>query len=59
MIDKFVSEHLLNKDIEVSLSKDEKFEGTVVACADKVLTIVKDGKYIFINILHVKYIIEK
>jgi len=58
-LDKFVSEHLINKEIEIYLNKDEIFSGRVIGCADKVLTLIKDGKYTFINIEFVKCIWEK
>ncbi|MHA1270226.1 MAG: MM0924 family protein [Candidatus Helarchaeota archaeon] len=59
MIDKFISEHLLNKEIEIYLSKNEILSGKVIACADQVLTLLKDGKYTFVNIPHIKCIWEK
>ena len=58
-MDKFVSEHLLHKNIEVVLDDDIIVDGVVVASADRVLTLSKDGKYIDINIEQVKYIQEK
>jgi len=58
-MDKFISEHLLHKDINVYLDSNNIISGKVIASADKVLTLMKDGKYIYININQVKYIQEK
>ena len=58
-MDKFISEHLLNRDIIVYFDVDKMLTGKVIASADKVLTLIKDGKYVYININQVKYIQEK
>ena len=58
-MDKFISEHLLHKEIDVYIEKDQVLTGTVIASADKVLTIQVNGKYIYININQVKYIMER
>lgn len=58
-MDKFISEHLLHKEIEVIIDDDIIVSGLVVASADKVLTLSKEGKYTYINIEQVKYIQEK
>ncbi|MHA1377533.1 MAG: MM0924 family protein [Candidatus Helarchaeota archaeon] len=58
-MDKFISEHLLHKEIDVILDNDIIVSGLVVASADRVLTLSKDGKYTYINIDQVKYIQEK
>ncbi len=58
-MDKFISEHLLHKKIDVFIEENQVLTGVVVASADKVLTIQVDGKYIYININQVKYIMER
>ncbi|NVM04836.1 MAG: hypothetical protein HWN67_21125 [Candidatus Helarchaeota archaeon] len=58
-MDKFISEHLLHKKIDVFFEENQVLTGVVVASADKVLTIQVDGKYIYININQVKYIMER
>ncbi|MHA1309956.1 MAG: MM0924 family protein [Candidatus Helarchaeota archaeon] len=59
MIDKFISEHYINKEIEIYLGKNEILSGTVVSCIDQVLTLLKDGKYTFVSIHHIKCLWEK
>ena len=58
-MDKFISEHLLHKKIDVFFEENQVLTGVVVASADRVLTIQVDGKYIYINIDQVKYIMER
>lgn len=58
-MDKFISEHLLHKKIDVFIEENQVLTGVVVASADRVLTIQVDGKYIYINIDQVKYIMER
>lgn len=58
-MDKFISEHLLNKEITVYFDAEHTVSGTVIASADRVLTLIRDGSYTFINIEQVKYIQEK
>jgi len=58
-MDKFISEHLLHKKIDVFIEENQVLTGFVIASADKVLTIQVDGKYIYININQVKYIMER
>ncbi|MHA1298078.1 MAG: MM0924 family protein [Candidatus Helarchaeota archaeon] len=58
-MDKFISEHLLHKEISVILGDNIKISGVVVASADRVLTLSKEGKYTYINIDQVKYIEEE
>ena len=59
MFAKFISEHFINKEIEIYLAKDEILSGKVIGCADNVLTLSKGGKFTFINIPHIKCLWEK
>ncbi|MFX1451227.1 MAG: MM0924 family protein [Promethearchaeota archaeon] len=58
-MDKFISEHLLHKKIDVFIEENQVLTGVVIASADRVLTIQVNGKYIYINIDQVKYIMER
>ena len=59
MFAKFISEHFINKEIEVYLAKDEILSGKVLSCVDDVLTLLNEGKYTFINIPYIKFLWEK
>ncbi|TFF89367.1 MAG: hypothetical protein EU549_00855 [Promethearchaeota archaeon] len=59
MIDKFISEHLINKDVEVYLGNKDVFEGKVVGSVDGVLSLIKDGKLTYINTPKIKCLWEK
>ncbi|HUX98197.1 MAG TPA: MM0924 family protein [Candidatus Deferrimicrobium sp.] len=58
-MDKFISEHLYRKQIEVYCGGNDIYKGTVIACADKVLTLQTEGKMTFINIDRIVSIWEK
>jgi len=58
-LDKFISEHMFQKKVEVYMGEKDVFSGTVIACADGVLTLEKDGKLTFININLIKCLWEK
>jgi hypothetical protein len=59
-IDKFISEHLLNKEVEIYLgdSKDV-LDGKIVGSTDGVITILKEGKMTYISAPQIKCIWEK
>ncbi|MBD3230337.1 MAG: hypothetical protein GF329_19315 [Candidatus Lokiarchaeota archaeon] len=59
MLDKFISEHLINKEIEVYLGENDVFEGKAIGSVDSVLSLLKDGKITYISIPQVKCIWEK
>jgi hypothetical protein len=52
MMDKFVSEHLWNKEIEVyfGTGKADRLKGKVVGSADGVLVLENNGRRDYINI---------
>jgi len=52
MMDKFISEHLYSKDIEVYFggSANERLSGKVVGSADGVLVLEKDGRRDYVNL---------
>jgi hypothetical protein len=52
MLDKFVSEHLYNKTIEVyfGTGKADMLRGKVVGSADGVLVLENDGRKDYINV---------
>lgn len=50
MMQSFIVEHYLNKDIDVYCGGPDVFGGTVEACADNVLTLNNDGKLTHIAI---------
>lgn len=58
-MDKFISEHFYRKEIEVYLGEKDVYSGKVIACADGVLTLQKEGKLTFINIHKIKSMWEK
>ncbi|MHA1145507.1 MAG: MM0924 family protein [Candidatus Helarchaeota archaeon] len=58
-MDKFISEHMYQKEIEVYLGEKDVFSGKVIACADGVLTLSKNDKLTFINIGMIKCLWEK
>jgi hypothetical protein len=60
MIDKFVSEHLYQKTIEVYFGsgKADRLKGKVVGSADGVLVLENDGRRDYINVDSVKAIWE-
>ncbi|MFX1296498.1 MAG: MM0924 family protein [Promethearchaeota archaeon] len=51
-MDKFISEHFYRKNIEVYCGGNGKdiYQGTVIACADSVLTLQGGDKLTFINV---------
>ncbi len=49
-MDKFISEHLYRKKIEVYCGGKDVYRGTVLACADGVLTLQTENKLTFLNI---------
>jgi len=50
-MENFITGHLLGKNVDVYCGGDDKFKGTVVACADGVLTLeTKKGLYTHIAI---------
>ena len=49
-MDKFISEHLYNKEIEVYCGGNDIYRGAVIACADNVLTLQSESKLTFLNI---------
>ncbi|HOT07414.1 MAG: hypothetical protein A4E45_00320 [Methanosaeta sp. PtaB.Bin039] len=52
MLDKFISEHLYNKDIEVYFGGGprERLAGKVVGSADGVLVLEHDGRHDFVSV---------
>ncbi len=52
MMDKFISEHLYSKEIEVYFggSANERLSGKVVGSADGVLVLEKDGRRDYVNL---------
>lgn len=59
-ISKFISEHLINKEVDVYCDPDSIFSGKAIGCADNVLTLMdKTATMTFINIPHIKAIWEK
>jgi hypothetical protein len=57
-MDKFISEHLIRKEVEVDIGKEYTFKGRVIASADGVLTILHDNNYLFINTSQILWIKE-
>lgn len=53
MIAKFISEHLINEEVDVYCGPPSNFSGKVIACADDVLTLEKDNTLTHIFIPHV------
>lgn len=54
MIAKFISEHLIDKEVDVYCGPPSNFSGKVIACADDVLTLENPEKTLtFISIPHV------
>jgi hypothetical protein len=50
-MENFITGHLLGKNVDVYCGCDDKFKGTVIACADGVLTLeTKKGLYTHIAI---------
>ena len=50
-MENFITGHLLGKNVDVYCGCDDKFKGTVVACADGVLTLeTKKGLYTHVAI---------
>jgi hypothetical protein len=50
-MENFITGHLLGKSVDVYCGGSDKFKGTVVACADSVLTLeTKKGLYTHIAI---------
>jgi hypothetical protein len=50
-MENFITGHLLGKNVDVYCGCDDKFKGTVAACADGVLTLeTKKGLYTHIAI---------
>ncbi|MHA1266439.1 MAG: MM0924 family protein [Candidatus Helarchaeota archaeon] len=58
-MDKFISEHMYRKEIEVYCGASDVYKGKVVACADGVLTLQSNGKLTFINIKKIISLWEK
>ena len=52
MMDKFISEHLYNKDVEVFFGGDsnQRLRGKVVGSADGVLVLESKGRRDYVNI---------
>ncbi|WP_292389376.1 MM0924 family protein [Methanosarcina sp. UBA5] len=50
MIQSFIVEHYLNKDVDVYCGGPDIFKGNVEACADNVLTLSSQGKLTHIAI---------
>ena len=50
MMQSFIVEHYLNKDVDVYCGGPDVFRGSVVACADNVLTLSSEGKLTHIAI---------
>ena len=46
----FIAEHYLNKNVDVYCGVRDTFNGKVIACADGVLTLERDGRYTHIAI---------
>ena len=44
-MDKFISEHLINEDVDIYCGWTDKFSGKVVGYADGVLTLDKKGRF--------------
>ncbi|TFG04891.1 MAG: hypothetical protein EU536_03600 [Promethearchaeota archaeon] len=59
MIDKFISEHMYRKEIEVYCGGSDVYRGKVIACADEVLTLQTDAKLTFINTTKIISLWEK
>jgi len=54
LISKFISEHLINEQVDVYCGPPSNFSGKVIACADDVLTLENPEKTLtFISIPHV------
>ncbi|MDQ1254726.1 MAG: hypothetical protein QG646_3996 [Euryarchaeota archaeon] len=45
LMQSFIVEHYLKKDVDVYCGGPDVFRGTVEACADNVLTLNNDGKF--------------
>ncbi len=45
LMQSFIVEHYLKKDVDVYCGGPDVFRGTVEACADNVLTLNNEGKY--------------
>ena len=59
-LDKFISEHYINRSIEVFTVTKDTFSGKVIANADGVLTLQTDGpRLTFIDISKVVCLWEK
>lgn len=50
MMQSFIVEHYLNKDVDVYCGGPDVFKGNVEACADNVLTLSSHGKLTHISI---------
>jgi len=50
MIQSFIVEHYLNKDVDVYCGGPDVFRGNIVACADGVLTLSSNEKLTHIAI---------
>lgn len=50
MMQSFIVEHYLNKDVDVYCGGPDVFKGNVEACADNVLTLSSQGKLTHIAI---------
>lgn len=50
MMQSFIVEHYLNKDVDVYCGGPDVFKGNVEACADNVLTLSSEGKLTHIAI---------
>ncbi len=53
MMGKFISEHYINKEVDVYCGPPSNFSGKVIACADDVLTLKKDDCLTHIFITHI------
>lgn len=57
-MDKFISEHLINKEVELDIG-NKIITGKVISSADEVLTVIENGKYLFVNVQKILWIREK
>ena len=48
-MDKFISEHLINAEVDIYCGWTDKFTGKIIACADGVVTL-ETGKGVYTHI---------
>lgn len=58
-LDKFISEHYINKNVEVYMITKDTFSGKVLANADGVLTLQTERDLTFIDVTKVVCLWEK